>query len=196
MIRVPENSARLTGVRALFASLLLTAIAFFVRVAMTPLLGDTMPVMTFIPAIMASTWLGGFNAGVLSTAAGAVLALVYFVPPYNALIPETVEASVGMLLYFATGLLCTFSVDGYWHTRHRARISDRNASLSRARLAELLESIDDGFVALDEAWRFTWVNPKASELSGKQGGTLTSGLFGMSSPPSPSPPRRSCSAAP
>ncbi|MDZ4798441.1 MAG: PAS domain S-box protein [Bryobacteraceae bacterium] len=176
------NSTPLSGVRALLASLLLTAIAFFVRFALTPLLGETMPVMTFIPAIMASTWFGGFNAGILSTTAGALLALLYFVPPYSSLIPETTEASVGMLLYFVTGLLCTFFVDGYRHHRQRVRISDRNASLSRARLAELLESIDDGFVALDQDWRFTWVNPKATELSGRDGGTLTSGLFWQAFP--------------
>jgi diguanylate cyclase (GGDEF)-like protein/PAS domain S-box-containing protein len=35
------------------------------------------------------------------------------------------------------------------------------------RLATMLESITDGFVAFDEQWRYTYVNPKAEQLLGK-----------------------------
>ncbi|RFF32304.1 EAL domain-containing protein [Wenzhouxiangella sediminis] len=35
------------------------------------------------------------------------------------------------------------------------------------RLATMLESITDGFVAFDEQWRYTYVNPKAEALLGK-----------------------------
>ncbi len=167
---------RLMGARAYLAAILFTTIGFFVRLALSPLLGDSMPVMTFFPAIMASTWLGGYYAGLLSITLSGFLALRFFVPPYNSMIPETVEAFVGMSLYFVIGLLTAKLVDGYWSTRLQVRVSDRNASLSRARLAELLESIDDGFVAVSPDWRFTWVNRRAGELIDKPG-SLTAGAF-------------------
>jgi diguanylate cyclase (GGDEF)-like protein/PAS domain S-box-containing protein len=40
------------------------------------------------------------------------------------------------------------------------------------RLSNLIESIDEGFVELDEDWRYTFVNRAAESISGKSGGEL------------------------
>ncbi len=47
------------------------------------------------------------------------------------------------------------------------RIADRDAlRASEARIAEILESISDGFFALDASWTFTYINRRAAEILG------------------------------
>src|SRR5262249_2534400 len=41
------------------------------------------------------------------------------------------------------------------------------AAASRRRMVDTLESISEGFVALDRRWRFTELNPRAEELLGR-----------------------------
>ena len=49
-------------------------------------------------------------------------------------------------------------------------LAQRNYSLAAAerRVSVILESITDGFVALDRSWRFTYVNARAEELLGRR----------------------------
>jgi PAS domain S-box-containing protein len=54
-------------------------------------------------------------------------------------------------------------------SHHRALSRERE---SERRLAETLESINDGFVAFDAAWRFTFVNAEAEHLLGRPRGEL------------------------
>ena len=53
--------------------------------------------------------------------------------------------------------------------RVQAEVALRDAEASQRRL---LESITDSFFVLDEAWRFTYLNPQADALLGQQGGAL------------------------
>jgi signal transduction histidine kinase/CHASE3 domain sensor protein len=48
-------------------------------------------------------------------------------------------------------------------------LSERNTRLTEAerRVSVLLESITDGFVALDHAWRFTFINARAEQMLGR-----------------------------
>jgi PAS domain S-box-containing protein len=46
----------------------------------------------------------------------------------------------------------------------RERVLQAEAQATSARMLELLESITDGFVAVDREWRYTYVNLKAEEL--------------------------------
>jgi two-component sensor histidine kinase len=58
------------------------AAAFGLRVAMTPLVGaDGIPFLTFFPAVLVATAIGGRLAGVTAVAAGGVAAYWAFVPP-------------------------------------------------------------------------------------------------------------------
>ncbi|MBI4545657.1 MAG: PAS domain S-box protein [Gemmatimonadetes bacterium] len=49
----------------------------------------------------------------------------------------------------------------------REQAARAEAEAARERLTNILESIRDGFVALDRGWRFTYVNRKAEELLGR-----------------------------
>ena len=52
---------------------------------------------------------------------------------------------------------------------HSQDPSDVHAALARARArtAEILDSIDDCFCALDRDWRFTYLNPRAEQFFGR-----------------------------
>jgi PAS domain S-box-containing protein len=50
--------------------------------------------------------------------------------------------------------------------------AQREAAAARGRLAEVLERVSDGFVALDRDWRCTYMNEKAAEIFGRVGHDL------------------------
>jgi signal transduction histidine kinase len=51
----------------------------------------------------------------------------------------------------------------------RARATAAEAEAAREQLATVLESITDGFFALDAAWRFTYINRRAAAVFGRLG---------------------------
>ena len=57
-------------------------------------------------------------------------------------------------------------------TRTRLAADERTArteaEVAQLRLAGMLEHIPDGFVALDNAWRYTYLNEKAAQLLGRR----------------------------
>lgn len=54
----------------------------------------------------------------------------------------------------------------------KERIATIEAEESQHALRNILESISDGFVALDHRWRYTYVNRKAAQLLGRDAGDL------------------------
>jgi K+-sensing histidine kinase KdpD len=46
-----------------------------------PVLGDQLPFITFIIAVLFAAWLGGLGPALFATVVSAVLALFFFIPP-------------------------------------------------------------------------------------------------------------------
>ncbi len=59
----------------------------------------------------------------------------------------------------------------------RQQTIERQRDQLQAELEEVFERIDDGFFALDEAWRFTYVNEQAERLLGADRADLFSGTI-------------------
>jgi PAS domain S-box-containing protein len=57
--------------------------------------------------------------------------------------------------------------DAVTERSERARRAAEEADAARRRTEEILESIQDGFYALDRGWRFTYVNAAAEQLWGR-----------------------------
>ena len=55
-------------------AVLAPAVSLLVRWPLWPVLGDTVPHMTFFPAVMIAAYFGGFWPGLLATILGAVAA--------------------------------------------------------------------------------------------------------------------------
>jgi signal transduction histidine kinase/ActR/RegA family two-component response regulator len=54
------------------------ALAFSVRLALKPLIGNASPFLLFTPAVMAAAWYGGVGPAIMATGAGAVLGNHFF----------------------------------------------------------------------------------------------------------------------
>src|SRR5215217_4641109 len=69
--------------------------------------------------------------------------------------------------------------------RKEAEVRERllvREQAARERATDILESISDAFFAVDEEWRFTYVNGKAEELWAAQGKNCWTRISGRSSP--------------
>ena len=72
-------------------------------------------------------------------------------------------------------------VEHRWIEEHVARVQAEEAQL---KIANVLESITDGFVALDSEWRFTYVNGRAERSLGRSRAELLGRVIWDAFPPS------------
>jgi PAS domain S-box-containing protein len=145
-VRAPDWAAPVRYAVAVTAALAAAAL----RGALSPVWGNDLPFLTFIPAIVLSAWAGGFGPGVATTILGAALADYFWLPPFHSFGVRTVADAVGIFFFGAIGLL----ISALSETMHR----------SRRRLEGLLQSIDEGFVVFDDDWRYRYVNDRAADL--------------------------------
>jgi PAS domain S-box-containing protein len=145
-VRVPDWPAAARYAVAVAAALAAAAL----RGALSPIWGQDLPFLTFVPAIVLSAWAGGFGPGVVTTILGAAFANYFWVRPFHSFGVSTVADAVGLLFFAAIGVL----ISALSETMHRGR----------RRLEGLLQSIDEGFVVFDEDWRYRYVNDRAAEL--------------------------------
>src|SRR5580765_2478364 len=145
-IRVPDWSVSGRYAFAVAAALAAGAI----RGALTPLWGEGLPFLTFVPAVVLSAWAGGFWPGLVTAVLGGGLVNYFWMPPFYTWQVSTLADAIGLLCFIAIGGL----VSALSETMHR----------SRRRLEGLLQSIDEGFVVFDEDWRYRYVNDRAADL--------------------------------
>jgi len=74
----------------------------------------------------------------------------------------TVEASVSP--FFSNGKI--IGAVAVWHDITRLENALEEVRESRSQVLDILESISDGFFALDSLWRFTYINGRAQKLLG------------------------------
>jgi PAS domain S-box-containing protein len=134
-------------------------LVFSTRLVFDPLLHEQAPLLLFTLAVAASAMLGGVGPGILSTLLGAALA-VYFFPPKGlfSIAPENLPAVLREIAAFiAVGILLSWLGGRFRQLRWQALdlAAQRN---------EILDSITDGFAALDSDSRFVYLNTAAGEL--------------------------------
>jgi len=145
-LRSPEWSAPVRYGTAVAIPLIAAA----VRGVLSPLWGDDLPFLTFIPAIVLSAWVGGFGPGIVTTALGAVLGSYFWLPPFGSLRVANAADVLGLVFFGAIGVLISALSESMFRGRRR--------------LEGLLHSIDEGFVVFDRDWRYRYVNDRAAEL--------------------------------
>src|SRR5271166_4510036 len=123
------------------------------RWAMVPLLMNTTPGITFLPAIIASAWYGGIESGLLATAASYLLSRFFFMTPGTLAIHTGNEMAQAIVLLAGGGLITGISA--------ALRESSAREEQARREAAQVLGSVSDGFVALDSDFRFTFLNAAA-----------------------------------
>jgi PAS domain S-box-containing protein len=149
------------------------AVLFASRLLLEPLLQEQVPLLFFTLAVVLSAIRGGFGPGVLSTFFGAFL-VVYFFPPKGVFViaPEYLPAAARELgVFLVVGVILSWLGwklrDLRWQALGLA--AQRN---------EILESITDGFTALDADCRFVYLNKAAEQLMQRpRDGTVGKGLW-------------------
>jgi PAS domain S-box-containing protein len=136
-----------------------SAVAFASRLLLDPLLQEQSPLLLFTLAVAVSAIRGGFGPGVFSTVLGA-FGVLYFFPPkgYFSIAPGYLPAAAReMAVFFVVGVILSWLGGKLRHLRWQALelATQRN---------EILESITDGFAALDADCRFVYLNRVAGQL--------------------------------
>jgi PAS domain S-box-containing protein len=139
------------------------------RWAMVPVLMNATPGVTFLPAIIASAWYGGIASGLLATIASYALGRYFFITPGTLSIHGGTEMAQAIILLAGGGLITGISA--------ALREASAREEEARREAAQVLESVSDGFVALDPEFRFTFLNAAAERMASRQPDELVGKTF-------------------
>jgi PAS domain S-box-containing protein len=124
------------------------------------------PGVILLLPISAAAFFGGIGPGLISALIGVAYTARFFSVPGQFLqfSPEDFSR-VLVVLFAAPTMVLLMSRLRTWgaliaHEQHARKLADEE----RRRMTSLVESISDGFFALDRDWRFSFVNRKAAEL--------------------------------
>jgi PAS domain S-box-containing protein len=135
-------------------------LALLVRFPLAPLLGVTAPYLTFFIATTASAVFGGFGPGLVTTLAGAILALAFVLPSMGTFSPGNFESYLGPLLRFVG--ICGFIS----YLTGRLSEARRHEIALRQYFQQTLLSIGDAVISTDNKRRVLLMNHIAEELTG------------------------------
>lgn len=163
------------SVERLFVAVIAVLLATFVRMALSSLLGTDQPFLIYILAVMVSTWLGGFRTGVLATLLSSTLGIVLFVPQRETLTGKDVSTLVQLAAFLLVSFLMTVLITALLRARRRTefiterlRKGQHKLDAANREIRNILESISDGFIAVDRHWRFIYINQKAEKVLGRE----------------------------
>lgn len=150
--------------RDLFITVATVAIASAIRVSLGPVLSDRAAFQLYTLAVMISAWVGGRWSGVATTAVSTGIGIWLFIAPFNQ--PSIHEArditQIG--LFLGTGIAISL-LAGQMHDAHkRAEGGAMEAKRVSEEYSALLESIDEGFEAVDRNFHLTYINSAAASL--------------------------------
>ncbi|WP_438030663.1 ATP-binding response regulator [Sorangium sp. So ce233] len=148
------------------AAVLIAAFALTLKLLLRPLLGDEAPFLLYFPAVVASAWFGGLDAGLITTAICASVVWFFFFIPYRSFSPPPIHGAVQIVTFIATAMMSSLMAENL----HRAR---RLAARSAERLRIAQDHSLDGFVTLWAVrdaqgslvdFRWEYVNPAAASM--------------------------------
>src|SRR4029077_19090111 len=144
-------------------ALLATTGALLIRWPLQPVLGDAVPHMTFLPAVMIAAYFGGLWPGLLATILSAVAANLLLPGHLSSLQLATVKDVSALVLFLLVGVV----ISGLCESLHRARL--RIVADGRRRAGEAvvheryllhapLDNLPDNVYSKDAASRFIRIN--------------------------------------
>jgi PAS domain S-box-containing protein len=142
------------------AAVVAVVVMTLLRLALNPLLGETAPFMTFWIALVFTGWYGGFGPAFLAIGLSALSAAAFFLPPAGSLAVTSFRDQMSLLTFVVGGT----AVGIIGEAGRRALL--RAAEAHRGN-AEILASISDGVVVVDNDWRYTFANDQALAILGK-----------------------------
>ncbi|MBF2063073.1 MAG: PAS domain S-box protein [Calothrix sp. C42_A2020_038] len=125
------------------------------------------PFLLFPGAVILSSWYGGIRVGLVATSLAAIASRYFFIFPiysFNLDIPNSIRLGIfiseGILISFSCQMLRNATVRAN-ETLHKLKVTENMLEQRKQQELNILESITDGFFALDREWRFTYMNSLA-----------------------------------
>ena len=84
-------------------AVIVTLLTFLARDYLESMLGDRVPLLPFVFAVVVSAWYGGLGSGLLATSMGAVLAGYFFLQPDFSIASLRPEVMVGLVFFVLAG---------------------------------------------------------------------------------------------
>src|SRR5689334_16133271 len=138
------------------AALLLSLLALGIVLAAGTRIGPS-PFVIFTLAVILSAGYGGLGPGLFTILFGVITTAIFLGPAFG-IIAGTPDGNGYFIRFAASSLLVTI-VAAYLRT------SQRRIGLLQQQTVDILESISDAFLVLDNEWRFSYINPKAAEMT-------------------------------
>jgi PAS domain S-box-containing protein len=136
-------------------------LGLMLRVPVSAALGTDVPYITFFPAIVLSTWYGGILPGIVTTLLSGAFAHVFV----DGVFPSDRSSWIRIVLFLAMSGMMVWVIAELRNAQTRLEVATRQISY-------VLETIQDGFVALDAEWRYTYINAAAERMHGRDRYTL------------------------
>ena len=136
-------------------------LGLMLRVPVSAVLGTDVPYITFFPAIVFSTWYGGLLSGIVTTLLSGVFAHGFV----DGAFPSDRSSWVRVILFLAMAGTMVWVLAQLRAAQTRVEVAGRQISY-------VLETIQDGFIALDAKWRYTYVNAAAEKMHRRDRDTL------------------------
>jgi PAS domain S-box-containing protein len=165
------SSVRTTAAVIVVAMVATTAI----KLLLVEAIGHGTPFLLYFAPILVAAILGGVAAGLLTTVASAALAVAFFMEtdPVAAFAEPRFLARLGAFLFEGVALTLVGSYMG--RARAIAAASSAEAQSAAAKLAVILDNVDEGITMQDEVGRLLYANePAARSLGFTSAGDLLS----------------------
>ncbi|MBD1915698.1 MULTISPECIES: PAS domain-containing protein [Cyanophyceae] len=145
------------------ALLLMGLLNLIANMAMTPFL-------LFFGSVVVAAWWGGAASGLLAMGLSALVSNYFFMAPYYSLSLDTLSI-IRVVVFVGQSVVLSLICGSLRATRYRLENSSLQLQESEFSLRStnqwvtaILESITDGFYAVDLQWRFVYINPQAQHL--------------------------------
>jgi two-component system sensor kinase FixL len=122
------------------------AIAFGLRVGLSPILEDQARYLFFVPAILLAAGLGGFGPGLLATLLSLAASVLMIPDLPTPTLPELGSAAI----FAAIGLGMAWGGEQLQRSRLRAASGARAAQERQAHLQSILDTVPDAMIVIDE----------------------------------------------
>jgi serine phosphatase RsbU (regulator of sigma subunit) len=113
-------------------------LTLLIRLLLLPILGDSYPVLLFLPAVMLAGWYGGVGPGLVAVALTTGFAGYFFMPTLRFNGTSNIRDEVGLLLFTLVGLLITY-------LNHTRRITSLKAEETAASLKESQQKLQEAY---------------------------------------------------
>jgi PAS domain S-box-containing protein len=131
---MPTNSPPTKWLLRYCGALLAVAIAMFVRLALTSLVGPDLPTyITFYPAIMTAALLAGFGPGIVATAVAAFVVDFWVLPPLYSVKIDRASDAVGLAFFLGMGIYLSVVAELLRRSRQSAGAPDARPPLRESR---------------------------------------------------------------